>query len=687
MGLLRSIVNKYERGANYELGNSLSATSVSNMFGSGGSGINVLEEYSGVAWRCINIRAETLADQDLFVERQVNQQWQEDVMHEFNAILEGGNGAYDQSELLEVWSKSMDLYGESFWYFSKGLNSSKPMAVYPLDPSAMTVYVRDNKISGYLYEKNGDRIPLELDEVAYWFITNPKVPFRGMGPMQAAGWFIRSSRYVTTYVNNFLENNAIPAGVIVAKDQVDDADWKLFKELWAAKHGGIDNAGKTGFVRGDLSFVKTGMSLGEVDFEAVKQSSRDDIMAMFGVSKPIMGIYDDINRAAAVTARQLFAITITSPALKRITRKLSKKVAMWYGPQFQVGSTNPIPEDEDAKLQVYDKGVGRWFTVNEAREAYGQEPIAGGDVIDTALKATSDQVKMVGGKPKKTFKVKISTKNNAAQFSYEMKESFRSRTEGLQVKYEKKFVETTNPLLKDQKKRVIEQIKPKKVIDARFDTQQEAELMTEATIPLFISLAQEQGQLAAQFVGNKETEFVLSPVMEKYIHDSVAKAAKSFTEDTQSKIADAVATGLREGESIHTIARSIDDIYREVITQSGGDGIGGGRPSTGTDEPIDGWRAERLARTEVIKSSNEITEAAYRQSGVVDKKEWLANPGACEFCQALDGSIIGLGGTFVNEGSSLDGADGGTRLNDYEDVDHPPVHPACRCTLIPVIER
>lgn len=654
--------NKYERGANYELGNSIASSSVSNAMGTGGKSINVLEEYNGIAWKCINLRAETLADQDLFVERLVNKEWVKDQQHPFNEVLEGGIGSHDLSELLEAHSKSMDLYGESFWYYSKGDKSAKPVAIYLLDPASMTVIIADNKVKGYLYQKDQTRIALELDEVDHYRISNPASPFRGYGPMQAAGWFIRSSRYVTTYMNNFLENNAIPAGVIVSKETINPEEWQLFKQQWSEKYSGIDNAGKTGFIQGaDLNFVKTGMSLGEVDFEKIKEASRTDIMIMFGISKPMMAIFDDINRASATVARQLFAITITSPALKRLARKTSKKVAKWYGAQYRVSASNPIPEDEETKLQAYDKGIGRWFTVNEARAAYGLEPIAGGDVITPAL-ASIAPTKSIG-------KVTIRTKNNKADFSYEMKESFRSEMEGLQNKYEQKFVKVTNTVLTAQKDMVKGQLTPKKVLSSTFNADDEAAKLAGELMPLFVGLASEQGALAAQFVGNADSTFEVTDVMRKYIAKSVAKASLGFTEDTQTLIANAVAESLQAGDSAFDLAKQIDFIYDDVL---------------GVKEP--GYRSLRLARTEVIKSSNEITETAYKQSGVVSKKEWLANPGACEFCRALNGSVVQLGGVFVPKNGELSGVDGGTRKNDYEDVKHPGVHSNCRCALIPVIE-
>ncbi len=82
-----------------------------------------------------------------------------------------------------------------------------------------------------------------------------------------------------------------------------------------------------------------------------------------------------------------------------------------------------------------------------------------------------------------------------------------------------------------------------------------------------------------------------------------------------------------------------------------------------------------------------MTELAYKQSGVVSKKEWFANSDACEFCKALDGSIISVGSTYIPKGGQLIGTDGGTRIMDYEDVKHPPAHSNCRCGLLPVIDE
>jgi SPP1 gp7 family putative phage head morphogenesis protein len=100
------------------------------------------------------------------------------------------------------------------------------------------------------------------------------------------------------------------------------------------------------------------------------------------------------------------------------------------------------------------------------------------------------------------------------------------------------------------------------------------------------------------------------------------------------------------------------------------------------------YRAERIARSEVIRASNFAAQEAYRQSGVVNEVEWLATDDdrLCEFCAPLSGEHIALGDTFFDKGDSYRGSDGGMLDLNYEDIEHPPLHVNCRCALIPIIK-
>jgi SPP1 gp7 family putative phage head morphogenesis protein len=82
-------------------------------------------------------------------------------------------------------------------------------------------------------------------------------------------------------------------------------------------------------------------------------------------------------------------------------------------------------------------------------------------------------------------------------------------------------------------------------------------------------------------------------------------------------------------------------------------------------------QAQRITRTEVIRTSNQATLDAYEQSGVVEGKQWLT-AGAVDECAEYDGQIESLDGNFYSDTS------------DFADGD-PPLHPNCRCVLLPVL--
>ena len=93
-----------------------------------------------------------------------------------------------------------------------------------------------------------------------------------------------------------------------------------------------------------------------------------------------------------------------------------------------------------------------------------------------------------------------------------------------------------------------------------------------------------------------------------------------------------------------------------------------------------------IARTETIRASNFATVEAYRQSEVVEAKEWLAemDERTCGYCQEMNGKVIDLDESYFEEGDDFT-VDGSTLNIELLDVDEPPLHVSCHCTTIPVL--
>jgi SPP1 gp7 family putative phage head morphogenesis protein len=143
-----------------------------------------------------------------------------------------------------------------------------------------------------------------------------------------------------------------------------------------------------------------------------------------------------------------------------------------------------------------------------------------------------------------------------------------------------------------------------------------------------------------------------NPAVKKFLRQRVYKFSFEITEETNKKLAAALSEGVDAGESIPQLQKRVLSLFDDMSK----------------------YRSERIARSEVIRASNFGTNEAYKQSGVVEKKIWLTafDERTCDECVALDGESVGLDDEFDE--------------NDYEQVKFAPLHPNCRCTIIPRVK-
>jgi len=94
-------------------------------------------------------------------------------------------------------------------------------------------------------------------------------------------------------------------------------------------------------------------------------------------------------------------------------------------------------------------------------------------------------------------------------------------------------------------------------------------------------------------------------------------------------------------------------------------------------------RSELISRTESARSFEGGAHIGYEQSDVVSGTKWLLSPDPCPICISIaqNTNEVPLGGNFANKGDVV----AGSKL-DYEDVQHAPAHPRCRCSTTAVLK-
>lgn len=127
----------------------------------------------------------------------------------------------------------------------------------------------------------------------------------------------------------------------------------------------------------------------------------------------------------------------------------------------------------------------------------------------------------------------------------------------------------------------------------------------------------------------------------KYGYDLV----NGITETTRRRLQQEIAQFVQNKESLPELIGRLEDVFGPV-------------------------RAEIIGVTETTRAYAEGNRRAWKESGVIQKREWqTANDElVCPICGPLSGKVVGLDEPFP----------GG--------IDGPPAHPRCRCWVLPVVE-
>ncbi len=128
--------------------------------------------------------------------------------------------------------------------------------------------------------------------------------------------------------------------------------------------------------------------------------------------------------------------------------------------------------------------------------------------------------------------------------------------------------------------------------------------------------------------------------------------------------------GLTENQSIAALR------YRDKLSNQDRPADQVERMAARYESKLLSYRSKTIARTEIIAAAHEGQKEAWQQAvdeGLLDpaetNREWITTPDdrLCPICEPMNGQIVGLDEAFLN--------------GEGEDVEEPPVHPNCRCTV------
>lgn len=672
------------------------------------------------SWAFIAISA--IADEISSIElstfkRSNKDDWTEDTNNQILNTINYPNPIQTKEEMLWLTVIYLLSEGEAPLLLN---NSKNPTQMVLINPNKLKIkFDKDQIISGYVYQQsNGQMKPIDKDLVLFLKIPSVQTPFRGTGLMKYISQTLDIDNYIEEYLRMFFFNDATPGSVLETDKELSEVAYARLATLLKTKHRGVKKAHKNLILEGGLKWKDIGMKLSELQIKELSDSVRDKVLAAFKVPPSILGIVEDVNRANGDTSDRVFAKRCIRPKLKLIQAQLNQ----FFIPKFSDGKSywvefdNPVKEDELIQAQVDNIYVtaGIW-TKNEVRARMEMSPLE--EVAKTDPTATDptekpeppvavdpnapadDGTKSLGRKHWNPTMIKrfkdqffveddvekekptekdgdsfvdvmkdfLKQKSNRVlkkQYTTLEMEDYHEKKISFTQKIESDYVLVLQAYFKQVEDKIVGSLKSykKKAAKYNLDDDEEAKVMAEISVPFIEDTILKESALAYAFVGVPDQRLDdQDKIVRRFIKDRTLKLGKSTAETTRNDVNDIIAKWNEENGDTALLRGMLRDYFGDT------------------------YRAEMIARTEVSRAAGFAQESVYEEVGATSK-QWITaiDERVCEFCSEMDGKTTGVTENYWDKGEEVAGAAGGVLPIGFDDISSPPLHPSCRCDLIPI---
>jgi len=599
--------------------------------------------------------------------------------HPIKEILSHPNAHYTGAELIQATIQSLQLTGNAFWHIEKTIVEDEgnlvaiPSGLWLLPSMSVSLVFEDHVLIGYTFGKGAnDPNPAFIGKDQMIHLRNRldiSAPCDlGVSCYHTVWKAIGLHESKRQMDMAFYNNQARPDILLYAKEgmTMGKEAMQRFQQDWISKFQGPRKTAQVAVVPSGVGAEVLNIPDKIVgDYEIVIT----EICKGFGYPKTMM--MGDANRANATQADYGWMTTTIVPYLHKIEEAVNCQLA----PMFQTDEVvmfaydNPIPIDrvfEENKINnAWTSGK---ITLNEARLESGYEEVDGpmGEMFYTQATnpfgdfgVEDEEIPANTADPEEQH-----VDNTVRPLEIPNKETSKSLTvtkakspalnKGMAQIYTviKKFLrQQKSDLAIDIYSKVKSWESVQKAVK-KIDLKSYNDKLSKDLQPAVNEIMQKQAAHTMRRLKGKRAPVIeaVKKAAEKYSLQ-VAKQINKTTSGALNKIIDKIGKGVRDGsikgQLMPTLKREIDAYYQD--TQQ--------------------FKAKQIAITETNRAINKGTHTAAVASGKVKGFKWATRSvGACKTCKKINGRYRKIGKSFV-----------GT-------VQHPPLHPNCRCRIKEVLK-
>lgn len=624
---------------------------------------DALDFYKSWVYACVARRSMGLAQIEFKLYRlKKNGDIEELIEHELLELLYRVNPEMTKYNFIQLSVIYRDLLGASPWVLSKvNENDKYPSNIYIARPEYFKVQKdKDGQSIGYTYEIGSFKKTYSRDEVIFLKNYNPKNPDKGIGVIEAVRMSAENDDYILQSNSNLLKNNARPSGFLELAGNANKETIKRLKKEFKNKYQGYENAYDVQVLEGGMKFKPVSLPPKDLDFIESRKMNRDEILSIFGVPKPVLGVFEDVNRASALAAEYAFNKWTLEPLATEMIEQLNEFLVPKFGSDLWLSFEPLARDDQEMDLKQKTESWNKWMTTNEIREMEGLSAIKGGDYIYMPL----SNMPLIGGEKKADQFIKIKAERNGS-INLKTQKIIKRRIINRNVKigrFAKKTADRIVGKLFDEKKIVLKIVKEK---DKRISDEQR-KLFYKSRMDLEVKL---ENLWKSKFIGFFEAQKIrFKNSLDEYFKKAVAEQyGVSKTQELEATIDlitplmyETVMTGIagaseligenmivdmdfiREwiGKVSEEIGETINDTTIDNFAETIKEGVDNGEDIGDLRKRVEAvfdfakdYRAEMIARTETSRGVVEAHRKTYEYYGYTDA-EWLLSPGACSLCIA-----------------------------------------------------
>lgn len=645
---------------------------------------NYLDQYESWTYKACKTKADAFInfDQILYRKGEIDEEVENDQLlkdlHRFN-------GFQTYKEARQVTRIHLDLTGTAFWVMTEAKNGKNRVEFYILNPTKVTIKTDQFGLpKAYVFtDSNGQENVIEPDNLIYFKEPNPKNWLKGWGALQASRYAHNTNELAHKYNMNWFGNSGRPEGFLIAEG-ISEPERQRLETMLKQKYGSVRNSRKVGVLNKKIEYLEVMKTQKELDFANSINAMRDEILALHGVPKALVGL-DDSTYNNAEQAIKIFQQYTLKPMLELEMAIYNEQLIPKYYKKdredIYFHYEDPVEEDQDANVErttkLYQAGI---ITLNEARKEIGEDEVDDGDefkseVIELPMEEEkpeedNDELKEELQKMRKMLNDQarlIKSIPDLAEREQNSKKDLKTYFLNKNLENEKTFKQVAVQYFNDQAERVLASVKGKKAIKAGMEYDREVAIAVEMFMPEYQRMLFEFNKVANELTGG---EVQISDAMLKKIRDNVQYFSEEINTTTQKKLQELIAQAITENWTTLQLSKEIKALFDSFSFN---------------DEPIKESRSDTIARTEVNWTKNMSFRDNFARNKFVEGFEWLAT--LDEFTRESHAEADGL---FRPKGYKF--PIWSDELGRYEYLEYPGDRGAsagntinCRCTLIPVV--